>query len=142
MVTTPASKDFEWLSERQPVILSDTTDINTWLDTSTAGWTEALAKLCDPRENSEPLFEFYPVPGEVGKVGNDSPAFVRHVSEREDGIEASFSRQVDAESPLKRRRQRSPGEDEAPNGRKRARHEDAPLEGNELANAIASGSLV
>jgi putative SOS response-associated peptidase YedK len=48
IVTTAANKDFEWLHERQPVILSSRTAIDSWLDTSAQTWTNELTKLVQP----------------------------------------------------------------------------------------------
>jgi hypothetical protein len=38
----------------------------------------------------------YQVPQEVGKVGTESPAFVEPVETRKDGIQAMFSKQIEA----------------------------------------------
>ena len=48
IVTTSACKEFEWLHDRQPVILSTREALNTWLDTSSQMWTATLTKLVQP----------------------------------------------------------------------------------------------
>lgn len=48
IVTTRANKEFEWLHDRQPVILSSDSDVKSWLDTSSQSWTKELNKLLDP----------------------------------------------------------------------------------------------
>lgn len=54
----------------------------------------------------------YPVSPDVGKVGNESPAFVEPISERKDGIVAMFAHQGSQKSkpssPVKRKRSLSP----------------------------------
>lgn len=48
IVTTVANKEFEWLHDRQPVILSSDSDVKLWLDTSSQSWTKELNQLLDP----------------------------------------------------------------------------------------------
>lgn len=48
IVTTPASKDFEWLHDRQPVILLSEADIAKWLDPNIDKWTKELSHLVQP----------------------------------------------------------------------------------------------
>jgi putative SOS response-associated peptidase YedK len=52
IVTTAANKEFEWLHDRQPVILSSTDALNTWLDPSSQAWTPELTKLVEPYHDS------------------------------------------------------------------------------------------
>jgi len=55
IVTTPASKDYEWLHDRQPVILISTDDIAKWLDPDTDKWTKELSQLVQPCETHPTL---------------------------------------------------------------------------------------
>jgi len=48
IVTTPASKDFEWLHDRQPVIFVSEGDIAKWLDPNADKWTKELSQLVQP----------------------------------------------------------------------------------------------
>lgn len=48
IVTTPASKDFDWLHDRQPVILVSEDDIIKWLDPNVDKWTKELSQLVQP----------------------------------------------------------------------------------------------
>jgi len=98
IVTTSACKDFTWLHDRQPVILSSREALDTWLDTSSQAWTSALTKLVEPYDNSVSPLECYRVPKEVGKVGIESRTFIEPVANRKDGIQAMFSRQNEAQS--------------------------------------------
>jgi len=54
----------------------------------------------------------YPVSPDVGKVGNESPAFIEPIAERKDGIMAMFasqgSQKSKSSSPTKRKRSASP----------------------------------
>ncbi|KAI0043681.1 DUF159-domain-containing protein [Auriscalpium vulgare] len=118
IVTTSANKDFEWLHDRQPVILTSYSDITTWLDTSSQTWTKDLSRLLDPYHDASSPLECYAVPKEVGKVGTESPTFIQPVSKRKDGIEAMFSNHTQSSpsgkpklappSPAKRKREISP----------------------------------
>jgi putative SOS response-associated peptidase YedK len=114
IVTTSACKDFTWLHDRQPVILSSREALDTWLDTSSQTWTSALTKLVEPYDNSVSPLECYQVPKEVGKVGTESRTFIEPIANRKDGIQAMFSRQKQAQSSptkntsQKRKRSSSP----------------------------------
>jgi len=55
IVTTPASKDYEWLHDRQPVILVSKDDIDKWLDPDTDKWTKELSQLVQPCETHPTL---------------------------------------------------------------------------------------
>lgn len=56
IVTTSANKDFSWLHERQPVILSTREALDRWLDTSSQQWTKDLEELVLPyHDTSSPL---------------------------------------------------------------------------------------
>jgi putative SOS response-associated peptidase YedK len=55
IVTTPASKDFEWLHDRQPVILVSEDDIARWLNPDTDKWTKELSQLVQPSETHPTL---------------------------------------------------------------------------------------
>ncbi|KAF9260441.1 DUF159-domain-containing protein [Marasmius fiardii PR-910] len=112
IVTTSANKDFEWLHERQPVILSTQSALKTWLDTTSQSWTKELSKMVQPYNDPAAPLECYQVPKEVGKVGTESPKFIEPVSKRKDGIEAMFAKQKSLQpkslqtnsSPTKRKR--------------------------------------
>jgi putative SOS response-associated peptidase YedK len=58
IVTTVANKEFEWLHERQPVILSSQAAIDTWLDVSSQTWSDALTKLVEPYHDSTSPLEW------------------------------------------------------------------------------------
>ncbi|KZT68101.1 DUF159-domain-containing protein [Daedalea quercina L-15889] len=94
IVTTDANKDFQWLHDRQPVILSSMEALNAWLDTSEQQWTSELTKLVQPYHDSRAPLTCYQVPKEVGKVGTESPTFIQPVAGRKDGIEAMFAKQA------------------------------------------------
>ncbi|KAI0063279.1 DUF159-domain-containing protein [Artomyces pyxidatus] len=101
VVTTTAHKDFAWLHDRQPVILTTEDAISKWLDTSSQIWSPELSRLLDPYSDADSPLECYPVPKEVGKVGAESPTFIEPVSKRRDGIEAMFTKQAQSSSPSK-----------------------------------------
>lgn len=111
IVTTPASKDFEWLHDRQPVILLSEDDIAKWLGSSDDKWTKELSHLVQPSK-THPTLQCYPVSPDVGKVGNESPSFIEPISKRKDGIMAMFasqgSQKSEPSSPIKRKRSASP----------------------------------
>jgi len=98
IVTTDANKEFSWLHDRQPVILSSEYAINTWLDTTSQQWTAELAKLLLPYHDELSPLECYQVPKEVGKVGTESESYIHPVSQRKDGIQAMFAKQANKTS--------------------------------------------
>jgi putative SOS response-associated peptidase YedK len=59
IVTTSANKEFSWLHDRQPVILSSKEDLDTWLDTSKETWTAQLTKLVEPYHDANAPLEWY-----------------------------------------------------------------------------------
>lgn len=48
IVTTAANKEYEWLHDRQPVMLSSDAAVRTWLDTSSQTWSSELNALLSP----------------------------------------------------------------------------------------------
>ena len=64
-----------------PVILENGSDqIRTWLDPSRSEWSKELQSLLKPFDGE---LECYPVSKDVGKVGNNSPAFIVPVASTE-----------------------------------------------------------
>ncbi|KAL1720362.1 hypothetical protein EV715DRAFT_197148 [Schizophyllum commune] len=100
IITTSAPSAYAWLHDRQPVILSSAKEIETWLN-PTLGWGSELARLLEPYKGEE--LDCYQVPQEVGKVGNESPAFVQPIAERKDGIEAMFKKQAKKDAKEEKR---------------------------------------
>ncbi|KAJ7596937.1 hypothetical protein C8J56DRAFT_918713 [Mycena floridula] len=97
IVTTAAAKDFAWLHERQPVILSSDESLRKWLDTSSQKWTDDLEDLLAPYSDTLSPLECYQVPKEVGKVGNESSTFIEPAINR---IQAMFSKQKQSHPPI------------------------------------------
>ncbi|KZV72424.1 DUF159-domain-containing protein [Peniophora sp. CONT] len=112
IITTAAPKGFDWLHDRQPVILDSSASIDSWLDTSTEGWNKHLAHLLDSLPNATEKLDCYAVPKEVGKVGNESPSFIVPVEKRRDGLEAMFSKQAKSGVEGVGKRKRGEEEDE------------------------------
>ncbi|EMD35095.1 hypothetical protein CERSUDRAFT_116585 [Gelatoporia subvermispora B] len=98
IVTTDANKEFSWLHDRQPVILSSPEASQKWLDTSSEKWNPELTKLLNPYSDTTSPLVCYQVPKEVGKVGTESPTFIQPIAERKDGIAAMFVNQKQARS--------------------------------------------
>ncbi|WWC88289.1 uncharacterized protein L201_003197 [Kwoniella dendrophila CBS 6074] len=104
ILTTEPSKDLRWLHDRMPVILTDYEDIEKWLDlgkTPQKGWEEGKNGT-GALLNSKEGLDCYPVPSEVGKIGNNSPTFIQPVSERKDGIKSFFSKQQSSPAKVKK----------------------------------------
>ena len=59
IVTTAANKEFEWLHDRQPVILSTREALDKWLDASSGLWTSELSKLVEPYHDPSSPLEWY-----------------------------------------------------------------------------------
>lgn len=73
--------------------------MDTWLNTASQSWSSDLASLLVPFADE---LECYPVPKEVGKVGNNSADFVKPVSERKGNIAGFFANQAKkSTSPVK-----------------------------------------
>ena len=74
IITTNSNKQLSFLHDRMPVILENGSDqIRTWLDPGRSEWSKELQSLLKPFEGE---LDCYPVSKEVGKVGNNSPAFI------------------------------------------------------------------
>ncbi|KAG6820538.1 hypothetical protein H0H93_015709 [Arthromyces matolae] len=109
IVTTDSNKDFSWLHDRQPVILSTRAALDEWLDIdSSQHWTPGLTKLVKPYSDETHPLECYQVPKEVGKVGTESPAFIEPLASRKDGIQAMFAKQIAKSQKSLSKRPRSP----------------------------------
>ncbi|TCD68996.1 hypothetical protein EIP91_009218 [Steccherinum ochraceum] len=93
IVTTSANKDFTWLHDRQPVILSTEHALQQWIDTSSQTWSRELTSLVNPYSDVESPLECYQVPKEIGKVGTESSTFIEPIAQRKDGIQAMFAKQ-------------------------------------------------
>jgi hypothetical protein len=64
-----------------PVILeSGSDDIRKWLDPDCKEWSNDLQSLLRPYQGN---LDIYPVKKEVGKVGNNSPSFIRPLNSKE-----------------------------------------------------------
>ena len=81
IITTDSNKQLSFLHDRMPVILENGSDqIRRWLDPGRSEWSEELQSLLKPFEGE---LECYPVSKDVGKVGNNSPAFIVPVASTE-----------------------------------------------------------
>jgi len=124
IVTTAANADFTWLHDRQPVILSSTSAVLSWLDTSSSSsWSQQLTQLVQPYSDKSVKLECYQVPRQVGKVGNESPTFIEPVASRKDGIQAMFTKQREREGK-RLREEEDRVNDSTPS--KKSRHSSSP----------------
>ena len=74
-----------------PVILNNgSKEMFMWLDPSQQDWTPELQTLLKPFDAE---LECYPVPKEVGKVGNDSASFIVPLQENKQSINNFFANQ-------------------------------------------------
>ncbi|KAI3003810.1 hypothetical protein CBS147346_5129 [Aspergillus niger] len=81
IITTSSNSYLKFLHDRMPVILDPNSEqMKTWLDPSRTEWSKELQSILKPYEGE---LECYPVPKEVGKVGNNSPDFIVPVSSKE-----------------------------------------------------------
>ncbi|OQE08957.1 hypothetical protein PENVUL_c008G06192 [Penicillium vulpinum] len=81
VITTSSNSYLKFLHERMPVILDPGSDaMNKWLDPRQKTWSKELQSILKPYEGE---LECYPVPKEVGKVGNNSPNFIVPVHSKE-----------------------------------------------------------
>ncbi|EKG14456.1 hypothetical protein MPH_08305 [Macrophomina phaseolina MS6] len=81
IITTSSNKQLNFLHERMPVIFDNGSEAMwKWLDPTRNEWNRELQSLLQPYGGE---LECYPVPKEVGKVGNDSPTFIVPVDSKE-----------------------------------------------------------
>ncbi|KAJ5295961.1 hypothetical protein PENANT_c001G00974 [Penicillium antarcticum] len=81
VITTSSNPYLKFLHERMPVILDPASEgMNKWLDPNTTTWSRDLQSILRPYEGE---LECYPVPKDVGKVGNNSPDFIVPVNSKE-----------------------------------------------------------
>jgi len=81
IITTDSNKQLSFLHDRMPVILENGSDqIRTWLDPQRYEWSKELQSLLKPFPG---VLECYAVDKAVGKVGNNSPAFIVPVASSE-----------------------------------------------------------
>lgn len=74
IITTDSNAQLSFLHDRMPVILDPgSTSLIAWLSPHQSSWSKDLQSLLKPYAGE---LECYPVPREVGKVGNNSPSFV------------------------------------------------------------------
>ncbi|CAG8906140.1 unnamed protein product [Penicillium egyptiacum] len=81
VITTSSNAYLKFLHERMPVILDSGSEaMNKWLDPRQKTWSKELQSILKPYKGE---LECYPVPKEVGKVGNNSPDFIVPVDSKE-----------------------------------------------------------
>lgn len=86
---TDAYDSYQLQHDRMPVILPDVESMLIWLGFTPAS-SRQVCSLLKPYDKGN--LDLYPVPREVGKVGNDDKSFILPVSARKDGIAAAFGR--------------------------------------------------
>ncbi|KAF4309098.1 putative duf159 domain protein [Botryosphaeria dothidea] len=81
IITTSSNKQLSFLHDRMPVVFDNGSEAMwKWLDPRRNEWNRELQSLLKPYDGE---LEYFPVPKEVGKVGNDSPSFVIPVDSKE-----------------------------------------------------------
>lgn len=81
IITTDSNPQLKFLHTRMPVILEpQSSDITNWLNPSQDEWSDQLQSLLRPFEGA---LEVYPVSKDVGKVGNNSTAFIVPLDSKE-----------------------------------------------------------
>ncbi|KAI2730347.1 hypothetical protein CBS147332_2199 [Penicillium roqueforti] len=99
VITTSSNSYLKFLHDRMPVILDSGSEaMNKWLDPRQKTWSKELQSILKPYEGE---LECYPVPKEVGKVGNNSPNFIVPVDSKENksNIANFFANAKTKESP-------------------------------------------
>lgn len=87
IITTEVCKELSFLHDRQPLILPSNEAIATWLDPQAP-----LKEVEQLVKTFEGGLQYFKVPREVGKVGNDDPGFILPIEDRKDGLMAAFGR--------------------------------------------------
>ncbi|KAI1756358.1 hypothetical protein F4782DRAFT_485833 [Xylaria castorea] len=81
IITTTSNKQLNFLHDRMPVILDNGSEkTRNWLDPGRHEWSKELQSLLTPYDGE---LEVYPVSKDVGKVGNNSPAFIIPIDSKE-----------------------------------------------------------
>ncbi|KAI1434295.1 DUF159-domain-containing protein [Xylaria sp. CBS 124048] len=81
IITTDSNKQLNFLHDRMPVILENGSEnMEKWLDPKRYEWSNELQSLLKPYDGE---LEVYPVSKDVGKVGNNSPAFIIPIDSKE-----------------------------------------------------------
>lgn len=96
IITTDSNEQLKFLHDRMPVILDQGSEaMRVWLDPSRSTWSKELQSLLRPYQGE---LEVYPVSKEVGKVGNNSPAFIVPIasSENKQNIASFFANKKEA----------------------------------------------
>lgn len=89
IITTSSNSYLKFLHDRMPVILDPGSEaMKTWLDSTRTTWTKELQSALKPYEGE---LECYPVPKEVGKVGNNSPDFIVPIKDNKNNIANFFA---------------------------------------------------
>ncbi|GAA5983529.1 hypothetical protein JCM11641_005839 [Rhodosporidiobolus odoratus] len=96
ILTTPVNAQLRFLHTRMPAILASFEEIQLWL--SDSPWNDGVKALIRPYESQ---VECYPVDQGVGKVGNESPDFIKPVAAKKGSLDALFAKQKSASSPSK-----------------------------------------
>jgi putative SOS response-associated peptidase YedK len=81
IITTDSNKQLSFLHDRMPVILENgSEEMFRWLNPEKFKWDSELQAILKPYQGE---LECYPVPKEVGKVGNNSPNFIVPINSTE-----------------------------------------------------------
>lgn len=81
IITTDSNKQLKFLHDRMPVVLEPgSEEMRQWLDPNSYEWTRELQALLQPFSGE---VEVYAVSKDVGKVGNNSPSFIRPLYSKE-----------------------------------------------------------
>lgn len=133
IITTDVSSQLDFLHDRQPLILPSEEAIATWLDPNAP-----LAEVKKLVKTYEGKLEFYKVPKEVGKVGNDNPSFLLPVEDRKDGLMAAFGR---VQKPSKTDRSEDSRDNKAAPDTNPETNAPAPQEGEVAGEGVHMGKI-
>ncbi|GAA5903241.1 hypothetical protein JCM6882_008115 [Rhodosporidiobolus microsporus] len=93
ILTTPVNSQLRFLHSRMPAILNDASEIELWL--ANTGWNDKVKALIRPFQGK---VECYPVDQGVGKVGNESPDFIKPVAAKKGSLDTLFAKQAKSQS--------------------------------------------
>lgn len=124
IITTDANEQMKFLHQRMPVILEPGSEkLRTWLDPGRTEWSNELQILLKPFTGE---LEVYPVRGDVGKVGRDSPSFVIPLDSKENKSNIANFFANSPQKPIVKEASQGHGEVEKNKTRKRSTSEDEP----------------
>ncbi|KAI3342242.1 hypothetical protein F4824DRAFT_511984 [Ustulina deusta] len=139
IITTGSNKQLNFLHDRMPVIMDNGSEkMRKWLDPKRYEWSKELQSLLVPYDGE---LEVYPVSKDVGKVGNNSPAFIIPIDSKENksNIANFFAKGAATKEARKERREGGKEENNIPD--RDVKTEQPEIEVAGIKEFVAEGNI-